>query len=66
MSGREAAILLAVAVVLALTAAVILNLRYKPLGMVVQGSTPWVAYVDTWTGEPKFCIPTGTVGTCID
>ncbi len=66
MSGREAAILLAVAVVLALTAAVILNLRYKPLGMVVQGSSPWVAYVDTWTGEPKFCIPSATRVKCVD
>ena len=60
--ARWVGILFVAALLMALTAAVILNLRYKPLGTVEGG----VAYVDTWTGEPKFCIPSATRVKCVD
>lgn len=50
--------LLVAVVVLAMAVAIILNLRYKPLGMVdTDDGPPYIAYIDTWTGKPHFCLP---------
>ena len=67
--ARWVGILFVAALLMPLTAAVILNLRYKPLGMVApaQGGRPWVAYIDTWgTGEPEFSRLNGNVLKCWD
>ncbi len=52
-SLRLAGRLLVTVVVLALAAAVILNLRYKPLEL---SSSEAFAYMDTWTGKPHVCL----------
>ena len=52
-SLRLAGRLLVTVVVLALAAAVILNLRYKPLEW---SSLEAFAYIDTWTGKPHVCL----------
>ncbi len=60
--ARWVGILFVTAIVLALAVAVTLNLRYKPLGMVTpaEGGRSRIAYIDTWTGEPKICRLNGT------
>ncbi len=64
--ARWVGILFVTAIVLALAVAAILNLRYKPLDLVAsQGSTPKIAFIDTWTGEPEYCIVRNGQFVCI-